>query len=85
MDAYTLEQALMNLSPPGSAAAVVPSDSTVLEVTRGLYIGGSGDIAATMQDGGSVTFVGLLAGVIYPLAVIKVKAASTATNIVALR
>lgn len=66
------------------AVAVTPSDATVLEASKGLYIGGSGNVAVTMKDGTSVTFTGISAGMIHPISVTKVKATgTTATNIVA--
>lgn len=66
-------------------AAITPNDSTVIEATRGLYVGVSGDVVVTMADGGDVTFVGLAAGVIHALQVTKVKSTgTTATSIRAL-
>lgn len=69
-----------------SAAAVTPSDATILPVTRAIYVGGAGNLAVTMaEDGNAVTFVGVLAGMVYPLQVTQVLATgTTATNIVAL-
>lgn len=69
-----------------SAFAVTASDTTVLPTTRGLYIGGAGNVAVTMaEDGNNVTFVGVLAGSILPVQVTKVLATgTTATSIVAL-
>jgi S-formylglutathione hydrolase FrmB len=64
--------------------AVTKSDTTELASTAGLYVGGGGTLVVTMNDGNDVTFVGALAGVIYPYQVTKVKAATTATSIVAL-
>jgi len=66
------------------ARAVTPSDSTVLEVTRGLFIGTTGDVAVTMADGQAVTFSNLASGVILPIQVTKVMAATTASDILAL-
>lgn len=73
-------------APAHSAAAVTTSDSTVLPITRALYVGGAGNLAVTMgEDENNVTFVGVLAGMVYPLQVSKVLATgTTATNIVAL-
>lgn len=66
------------------AIAITPNDTTTIESTSGIYIGGSGDIAVTMKDGSNVTFKSLAAGVIHPLCVTKVKATgTTATNILA--
>lgn len=68
------------------AAAVTPSDVTVFESsTRGLYVGGTGDLAVTMEGGAVVTFVSVLAGSILPLRCTKVMSTNTtATAIVAL-
>lgn len=68
------------------AADVTPNDSTVFDSpTRGLYVGGTGDIAVTMEGGGVVTFVSVLAGSILPLRCTKVMSTNTtATAIVAL-
>ena len=66
------------------AIAGVPNDSTTFSPTKGLYVGVSGDVAVTMENGQDVTFVGLAAGIIHPISVIKVKATgTTATSIVA--
>ena len=68
-----------------SAVAVTPNDSTVFNATRGLYIGGAGNVAVVMHDGSTVTFNALAVGVIHLISVKQVKATgTTATNIVAL-
>lgn len=69
--------------PAGGAAAVTKSDTTALAGVRALYVGGGGDILATV-GGVDVTFVGVPTGTILPIQATKVKAATTATNIVAL-
>jgi hypothetical protein len=67
------------------ASAVTPSDSTDLLPTRGLYIGGAGNIKVDMALGNTVTFNGLLAGTVLPVQVVKVYSTdTTATDIVAL-
>jgi hypothetical protein len=69
------------------ASTVTTSDSTIYEQpTRGLYIGGAGNIVVDMADGGSsIPFVGLLGGGVYPFQVTRIYATgTTATNIVAL-
>lgn len=74
-------------APAIRAAAVTPG-TTELSPTRGLYIGGAGDLVVVMAgepgDATSVTFTGVLAGCILPLQVRKVLSSSTATLIVAL-
>lgn len=73
------------LSPYVGAVAISKSDSTVIETTRGIYVGGAGDVKATMQDGSVATFVGVPAGTILPVRVTVVWSAGTsATNMVAL-
>jgi hypothetical protein len=73
--------------PARYAAAVTPNDSTDLTwTTRGLYVGGSGNVVVHMAaEGTQITFVGVQAGTILPIAVSRVRSTSTtATNIVAL-
>jgi len=68
-----------------SAFAVTPSDSTVIPTTRALYVGVGGDIVVTMSDDQNiVTFVAVPGGSILPVQVTQVRAATTATSIVAL-
>lgn len=70
-------------SPGVHAFAITPADATELTyVTRGLYVGVSGDVALTMLGGEAVVFTGLAAGVIHPLRVTIVASTNTnATNI----
>lgn len=66
------------------AVVVTPSDSTVINTTRGLYVGTSGDIAVRMADGMSLTFPSVPVGV-FPIQVDQVKlTGTTASNIIAL-
>ena len=67
------------------AAAVTPSDSGSLRPTRGLYVGGPGDVKVDMALGSTVTFVDVLGGTLLPVQVVRVYSTGTdATNIVAL-
>lgn len=53
--------------------------------SRWLYVGGAGNVAAVFPDGGVVTFVGLPAGALLPIELIRVNATgTTATNLVGL-
>lgn len=64
------------------AFAVTKSDSTVI-TAFGLYVGTTGDVAVTTAKGNNVTFVGVPAGTIIPIAVSKVLSTGTgASNIV---
>jgi len=70
-----------------SAVAVTPNDATALVsgATKGLYVGGAGNVAVTMADGSNATFNGLSIGVVHPISVTHVKlTGTTATNILAL-
>lgn len=74
-------------APAIVAEEVTPSDSADLSIeARGLYIGGAGNVACVLRGvAGTITFVGLLAGVVYPIMAQRVRATdTTATNIVAL-
>lgn len=67
------------------AAAVTPSDTNNIRTSRGLYVGGAGNIVVDMAYGTTITFVGVQAGTVLPLQVTRVYSTNTtATNIVAL-
>lgn len=74
-----------NFNPAEYAAAVTPSDSTDLGITRFLWVGGTGDVVVVMAgDAAAVTLASVPSGSLLPIRVTKVKAATSATNIVAL-
>jgi hypothetical protein len=65
--------------------AVEASDATVFPVgTRALYVGGAGDVVVRKAQGNTVAFAAVPAGTLLPIVCDQVRAASTATNIVAL-
>lgn len=67
--------------------AVIPSDATYLpEITRGLWVGGAGDVNVQMSGMNNTTlFKSVPAGTLLPIRVGQVLATSTtATNIVAM-
>jgi hypothetical protein len=67
------------------ASAVTPSDSAQIAPTRGVFVGGAGDLRVDMANGDTVTFAGLAAGSVVPIQVTKVYSTSTtATSILAL-
>lgn len=72
------------LAPYTEAVAVTKSDTTVLPVTRGLYVGGAGAVTVTMMSGNDATFVAVPAGTVLQIRVTKVKVATVATDILAL-
>lgn len=67
-------------------AAVTKSDTTILEPTRALFVGGAGDLAVRFSDdrATTVTLTGVVAGSVLALSVVQVMNATTATNITAL-
>jgi hypothetical protein len=68
-----------------SVAAVTPSDATDLTNCRALWVGGSGNLVVRGIDNTtSVTLVIPNGGVLIPIFVSRVMAATTATSIVAL-
>lgn len=74
-------------SPYDDAVALTPADSVDLShETRGLYVGGAGDASIGLASSGTATFVGMLAGTIYPLRVKQLNSTNTtATNMIGLR
>lgn len=78
----------VGMDGPAQGAAVITPHATnqLLHSTRAIYVGGSGDMACEMVNGELVTFVGLLAGAVYPFRVQRVfVAGTTATSLVGLR
>ena len=73
-------------SPAKDAFAITGNDSTDLTTsTRGIYIGGAGNLKVDMVSGNTVTFTGVLAGVVYPIRARRVYATgTTATGIIGL-
>ena len=66
--------------------AVTPSDVADLPdgVTRGIYVGATGNLVVHDTEGHPVIFVDVAAGIVHPLAIRRVLTASTATDIVAI-
>ncbi len=77
-----------NAAPSGSCAAVTPSDTTsglLANTSRGLYVGGTGNMAVVTANGETVLFSGIPAGMVLPVMANQVNSTSTtATLIVAL-
>ena len=77
---------MANITTTGFATEaenVTKSDSTILNSVA-LYIGVGGDLTVTMAGGGDVEFKNVPSGTFLPIAVTKVKAATTATDILAI-
>lgn len=70
-------------SPAVAYSAITPADADLARPIRAFYVGGAGDITLTSPAGNVVTLVGLLAGVVYPFAAVRISATGTsASNIV---
>lgn len=74
-------------SPARNAISITPSDTVNLETgTRGIYVGGGGDITAVMEgSANAVLFVDVPGGAVLPIEASRVNATgTTATDLVAL-
>ena len=70
---------------PGGARTVTPSDTVNLSYPSVIYVGVGGNVQVTTAQGDQVTFVGLLAGQVIPVQVIRVWSTSTtATTMLAI-
>lgn len=68
---------------PGGATAITPNDTENLPTPSVVYVGGGGTVKVTTAQGDDVSFVGLLAGGVIPVQVIRVWSTGTAaTNLV---
>lgn len=85
-DKYADQPTINQLTSGRRAAAITKSDSTVLEVTRAIYVGTGGDVAVLMVDDTSaVTFPNVQTGTMLELRVTKVMSTNTtASNMVAI-
>lgn len=77
-------------NPAGKAEAITPADTDMAQYCQALYVGVTGDVHVIMAEesiGGGTTvviFIGVVAGSILPIRCAQVRAATTATDIVAL-
>jgi len=68
---------------PGGAVAITPSDTVLLASPSVVYVGVAGTVKVTTAQGDDTTFVGLAAGSVIPVQVIRVfSTATTATSLV---
>ena len=65
-------------SPAIDGSMIVPSDATDLaHVTRALYVGSGGQVAAQLASGSTVTFAAVPSGTLLPLRVRRVMSTGT--------
>lgn len=68
---------------PGAAGAVTTSDTVAFSTPSVVYVGVTGNVRVLTAQGDDVTFVGVSAGTIIPVQVLRVYATNTtATNMV---
>jgi hypothetical protein len=72
----------MQIAPYRDAVAVTPSDATIIPVTRGLFIGGAGNINVRTVKGTTILLSGITANTVLPLAVDMVLAATTTATLI---
>lgn len=63
--------------PALGAVAITGSDQVFTVPVRGVYVATAGNLECTMSDGTTPTFIGLLAGMVYPFAVTEIRDAAT--------
>ncbi len=74
---------IKSIIPVERGIAITPNDSTLIEPTRGIMVGVSGNLAVTMVDGVDVTWPAVAAGVLHPISAIRIlSTGTTATSIV---
>lgn len=70
--------------PASNAVAVTPSDDTVFSpATRGIWVGTAGNLVVRMLETGTTITFKVPAGVMLPLRVTRILAATDADDIVA--
>jgi len=83
---YTADKTMVWLK----GGTVTPSDTNYIrtgtsvqgKAVRGLWVGGAGNVAVVFPDGEVVTFVGVQAGSLLPVAAVRVNSTNTtATSI----
>lgn len=74
-----------DLNTFNNAVSVVPSDTVnLISVSKGIYIGGAGNVSVVLSSGNAITLTVLSVGVIHNMAVSRVNlTGTTAANIVA--
>lgn len=82
-----MSQAVFSLSDPAkNFAAVTPHNTTNFgpatapTFTRGLYVGGAGDVVAVGEDDTAVTFAAVPAGTVLPIRCKRVNSTNTTAS-----
>lgn len=76
-----VSSSLEDTAPASGFAAITPHDSTDLTyVTRGIFVGGAGNVVAVDEQNNAVTFTGVTAGTILPIRVRRVNSTNTSAS-----
>lgn len=72
-----------NVTAPATHVETVTPDNTteLVYVSRGLWVGGAGNIAVLMADGTTATIAGVAAGTLLPLCVRRVNSTNTTATL----
>ena len=83
--AFTPPNSTVGVGPAAFGAAVTPANTDLPNLTRAVYVGGTGDLVVTFAGvSGAVTFKAVPVGTVLPICVRQINAATTATQIVAM-
>lgn len=74
----------VRIGPAEDGIAVTPSDTTTIGGCRALWVGGAGALTVDFPNHSNIVISAVPAGTLLPIAPLRVKAATTATLIVAL-
>ena len=81
-DNFASRQPELMMQPATRAEAVTKSDSADLSfVSRGIYVGGTGDVAAVMSSGDVVTFSAVPAGTLLPIRCKRINSTNTTATL----
>jgi len=84
-DPFTGASADALITGATKAFAITPADADLAVVTRGIYVGVTGDLAVILSgDTAVVTFKAVPAGSLLPIRAKQVRAATTASSILGL-
>lgn len=83
--AETFQNYQGGISAPAFDGAAVVADTAFILTSRGIWVGGAGDVSVVLQSGNTVVLKGVLAGSLLPVRATKVTSTNTtASNMVAL-
>lgn len=74
----------LSVSPGTKWVSITPADTALANgPCRMIYVGGAGNLSIVDRDGTTVVFTAITTGIIHPISAVQIKAATTATLILA--